>query len=67
MAGHLKQAAVERRLHVDIFVDDGNRPYLYFPGRSMSHVAPLNPDDLTRFAAAPKHLFGFQPSHVWER
>jgi hypothetical protein len=54
---------------VDIFVDDDNKPYLYFPGRSTAgiYVAPLDPKDLTRLAAAPKHLFGFNPSHVWER
>ena len=54
---------------VDIFIDDDNKPYLYFPGRSTDgiYVAPLDPKDLTRFAAAPKHLFGFQPSHQWER
>lgn len=54
---------------VDIFVDDDNKPYLYYPGRSTDgiYVAPLKPDDLTTFAAAPKHLFGFQPSHIWER
>lgn len=54
---------------VDIFVDDDNKPYMYFPGRSTAgiYVAPLDPKDLTRLAAAPKHLFGFDPSHVWER
>ncbi len=54
---------------VDIFIDDDNKPYLYFPGRSTDgiYVAPLDPKDLTSFAAAPKHLFGFQSEHVWER
>jgi hypothetical protein len=54
---------------VDMFVDDDNQPYMYFPGRSTAgiYVAPLDPKDLTRLAAAPKHLFGFDPSHVWER
>jgi len=54
---------------VDIFVDDDNKPYLYYPGRSTAgiYVAPLDPKDPTRFTAAPKHLFGFDPSHVWER
>jgi xylan 1,4-beta-xylosidase len=53
----------------DIFVDDDNKPYLYFPGRSTAgiYVAPLDPNDLTHFAAAPRHLFGFDPAHVWER
>jgi xylan 1,4-beta-xylosidase len=52
-----------------IFVDDDNTPYLYYPGRGVSgiFVVPLDPADLTRFAAAPKHLFGFNPDHTWER
>ena len=62
--GHAWQGAFD----VDIFVDDDNKPYLYYPGRSTEgiFVAPLKPDDLTTFAAAPKHLFGFQPAHRWE-
>jgi xylan 1,4-beta-xylosidase len=54
---------------VDIFVDDDNKPYLYYPGRSTDgiFVAPLDPNNLTRFAAAPKRLFTFDSSHVWER
>jgi hypothetical protein len=53
----------------DIFIDDDNQPYLYFPGRSTAgiYVAPLDPKDLTHFLAAPKHLFGFDSSHLWER
>ena len=53
---------------VDIFVDDDNKPYLYYPGRSVDgiYVVPLDPKDLTQFAAAPKHLFGFNTEHVWE-
>ena len=54
---------------VDIFVDDDNKPYLYFPGRSTDgiYVVPLDPSHLNRFTAEPKRLFGFDPSHVWER
>jgi len=54
---------------VDVFIDDDNKPYMYFPGRSMGgiYVAPLDPKALNRFTAAPKHLFGFDASHVWER
>ena len=54
---------------VDIFVDDDNKPYLYFPGRSTAgiYVAPLDPKELTHLTAAPKHLFASTPSHVWER
>jgi xylan 1,4-beta-xylosidase len=54
---------------VDIFVDDDNKPYLYFPARSTEgiDVVPLDPQRLNRFLAAPKRLFGFDRSHVWER
>ena len=54
---------------MDIFIDDDNRPYLYYPGRGVSgiFVVPLDPNDLTRFAAAPTHLFSFNKDHVWER
>lgn len=53
---------------VHFFIDD-DKPYLYFPGRGSEgiYVVPLDPDDLTRFAAAPKRLFGFDKSHIWER
>jgi hypothetical protein len=59
----------EGAFDVDIFVDDDNKPYLYYPGRSTDgiFVTPLDPKDLTRFTAAPKRLFGFDSSHVWER
>ena len=54
---------------VDIFVDDDNTPYLYYPNRSTDgiYVVPLDPQHLNRFTTAPKKLFGFDPSHVWER
>lgn len=54
---------------IDIFVDDDNKPYLYYPGRSTSgiFVVPLDPTDLTRFAGKPTHLFSFNTDHVWER
>ena len=54
---------------IDIFVDDDNLPYLYYPGRGVSgiFVVPLDTNDLTRFAGPPKHLFAFNKDHVWER
>jgi xylan 1,4-beta-xylosidase len=54
---------------VDIFVDDDNKPYLYFPARSTEgiDVVPLDPAHLNRFTAAPRRLFGFDRAHVWER
>lgn len=52
-----------------IFVDDDNKPYLYYPGRGVSgiYVVPLDPDDLARFAGPVKHLFSFNSDHIWER
>ena len=54
---------------VDIFIDEDNKPYLYYPGRGVSgiFVVPLDPNDLSRFAGPVKHLFGFNSDHVWER
>jgi xylan 1,4-beta-xylosidase len=54
---------------VDIFVDDDNQPYLYYPGRGVSgiYVVPLDKNDISRFAGPVKHLFGFNSNHVWER
>jgi xylan 1,4-beta-xylosidase len=54
---------------VDIFIDDDDKPYLYYPGRGVSgiYVVPLDPNDLTRFAGPPRHLFGFNKDHIWER
>jgi xylan 1,4-beta-xylosidase len=54
---------------VDIFIDDDNKPYLYYPGRGVSgiYVVELDPNDLSRFAGPVKHLFGFNNEHVWER
>jgi len=53
---------------VDIFVDDDNQPYLYFPGRGVDgiYVVPLDPNDLSRFTGKPRHLFGFNRDHTWE-
>ena len=53
---------------VDIFIDDNNKPYLYYPGRGVSgiYVVELDPNDLSRFAGPVKHLFGFNTNHVWE-
>lgn len=52
-----------------IFIDDDNKPYLYYPGRGVTgiFVVPLDPNDLTKFAGPPKHLFAFNKDHVWER
>jgi xylan 1,4-beta-xylosidase len=54
---------------MDIYIDDDNKPYLYYPGRGIDgiYVVPLDANDLTKFAGPPKHLFAFDPDHVWER
>ena len=54
---------------VDIFIDDDNKPYLYYPGRGVSgiYVVELDPDDLSTFAGPVKHLFRFNGDHIWER
>lgn len=54
---------------MDIYIDDDNKPYLYYPGRGVSgiFVAPLDPDDLTKFAGPAKHLFSFNKDNIWER
>jgi xylan 1,4-beta-xylosidase len=54
---------------VDIFIDDDNKPYLYYPGRGVSgiYVVPLDPNDISKFAGPVKHLFGFNSNHIWER
>jgi xylan 1,4-beta-xylosidase len=51
------------------FFIDNDKPYLYYPGRGTEgiYVVPLDPENLTQFAAAPKRLFGFDKSHKWER
>src|SRR5574344_29486 len=52
-----------------IFVDEDNKPYLFWPGRGVSGIygCALDPDDISRFKGPVHHLFGFNPSHSWER
>lgn len=54
---------------MEIFIDDDNKPYLYYAGRGVSgiFVVQLDPNDLTRFAGPARHLIGFNSDHVWER
>lgn len=58
----------EGAFDVHFFIDDG-KPYLYYPGRGVEgmYVVPLDPENLSQFAAAPRRLFGFNKSHTWER
>ncbi|WP_163321789.1 family 43 glycosylhydrolase [Draconibacterium mangrovi] len=54
---------------VDIFIDDDNKPYLYYSGKGVSgiYVVELDPNDLTSFSSPVKHLIEFNNEHVWER
>lgn len=54
---------------MEIFIDDDNKPYLYYAGRGVSgiFVVQLDPNDLTRFAGPVRHLIGFNSDHIWER
>ncbi|MGE4568555.1 MAG: family 43 glycosylhydrolase [Bacteroidales bacterium] len=54
---------------MEIYIDNDNTPYLYYSGRGVSgiFVVPLDRNDLTRFNGPVKHLFGFNPDHIWER
>ena len=54
---------------VDMFLDDDNKPYLYYSGRGVSGIfgVPLDPNDITRLADKPTHLFSFDSNHIWER
>jgi beta-xylosidase len=49
-----------------LYIDDDNKPYLYYSGRGVSgiFVVQLDTNDLTRFAGQVKHLFGFNRDHV---
>jgi xylan 1,4-beta-xylosidase len=54
---------------MELYIDDNNKPYLYYSGRGVSgiYVVQLDPNDLTRFSGPVKHLFGFNRDHIWER
>ena len=55
---------------VDIFVDDDNKPYLYFPGRSTEgiDVVPLDPQPPEPVHGRARNgCSASTPSHVWER
>jgi xylan 1,4-beta-xylosidase len=58
-----------RVFDVNIFVDKGNKPYLFMAYGQTGGVwgAPLDPKHLNRMTAPPKDLFQFNPAHVWER
>jgi hypothetical protein len=51
------------------FADDDGRLYMYYSGRHTDGIygVEMNAADPTRFASAPKKLWTFDPSHVWER
>jgi xylan 1,4-beta-xylosidase len=62
------QGNLKGSFDVDIFIDEDNKPYLYFVGRSTDgiYVVPLDPKELNKFAAPRKHLFGFNKASRWE-
>lgn len=52
-----------------IFVDDDDRVYLYYAGRSANGIygVELDRDNPTKFLGPAQHFFQFDSSHVWER
>ena len=52
-----------------VFVDDDQRIYLYYAGRSVNGVygVELDQDNPTKLVGEVKHFFSFEPSHIWER
>jgi len=52
-----------------LFIDDGTKPFLYYPGRGVTgiFVVELDPNDLTKFTGRPRRLLTFNQDHVWER
>lgn len=51
------------------YVDTDGRVYMYYSGMHTNGIwgVELDPENITRFRTAPKHLFSFNPSHRWER
>ena len=49
-----------------MFVDDDERVYMYYSADAIYGVE-LEQNDLRKFKSAPTNLFGFEPSHIWER
>lgn len=51
-----------------VFVDQDNRVYLYYSGRSINGIygVELDRTDLTKFTGPPRHFFHFETSHAWE-
>lgn len=51
-----------------IYVDEDNKPYLFWPGFGASgiFVSELDPNDISRLVGEPKHLFSFNPAHKFE-
>ena len=69
--GDFKDETGKTKLLFDplVFIDDDDRVYMYYSGRSTNGIfgVELDRKNLTRFAAAPTHFFGFDSSHIWER
>lgn len=52
-----------------IFVDENDRVYLYYAGRSINGIygVELDPTDPRKFLGSVEHFFRFETSHIWER
>jgi xylan 1,4-beta-xylosidase len=52
-----------------IFVDEDDRLYLYYAGRSINGIygVELDPTDPKNFLGPVEHFFRFETSHIWER
>ncbi len=52
-----------------IFVDEDDRVYFYFAGRSINGIygVELDSRDVRNFLGPAERFFQFEPSHIWER
>jgi xylan 1,4-beta-xylosidase len=69
--GDIKDEKGQKALLFDSmgFVDDDGQLYFYYSGRHTDGIygVAMSREDPTKFASAPKRLWTFDPSHVWER
>lgn len=69
--GDFKDEKGNKKLLFDTttFLDDDGRLYVYYSGLRTDGIygVELDRKDPTRFLSAPKKLWTFDPSHVWER
>lgn len=67
--GEFKGVPWSNNFDPDMFVDDDNKLYFLYPGRSTSgiFITELDPKQPNRFLTKPKNLFAFNSAHKWER